>query len=126
VGRGSVEPACLCEASDAYDEVKYEEYEENCFDVECPWIDEHTTGKSDHDSTVSCLNGILGFSCLHAQSGSSHASRSSVLGHNSGACAPTPHDDSLVLDRELDQKKNLDPSGPPHPLSSLRLVAPQG
>ena len=68
---GSLEPAWLCEALDAY-EVKYEEYEENCFDVECPWIDEHTTGKSDHDSTVSCLNGILGFSCLHAHCGDRH------------------------------------------------------
>jgi hypothetical protein len=68
---GSIEPAWLCEALDAY-EVKYEEYKDNCFDITCPWMDEHSTGKSAHDTTVSCLKGKLGFSCLHAHCGDRH------------------------------------------------------
>jgi hypothetical protein len=36
-----------------------------------------------------------------------------------------PAKSSVVLDREPDQVKSLDPSGPPHPLPYVRLVAPQ-
>ena len=42
------------------------------------------------------------------------------------ALSDDPAKSSVVLDRALDQEKSLDPSGPSHKMSTIRLVAPQG